>query len=147
MADYTDLDALFTCPESITDEDLRALYEVLLRRYQVETAHVPLSTNQMIRIERVIRFTVLIKHAERRGYGALGGFAHAGVEKDINAHLQGLLKDVDDVLHKNRPPSPDLVEKTRAIDLFSEVMKTVPDADERMRLTRSLAAAVDRYWS
>ena len=74
MADFTDLDWAFTCPESVTDDDLRCGYEILVARFRVEGAHLPLNTAFQLLIERTINAYIKAKQTERRKYNAAGRF-------------------------------------------------------------------------
>jgi hypothetical protein len=144
VADFTDLDWAFTCPASVTDDDLRAGYEILCNRFRSEGAHLPLNTAYQLLIERTVTAYVKAKQAERRQYGERGGYQHAGQEKDYNGYLNGLLHEVNEVLRKHHPGADREFTLAQVKDVLLGVMAEIPDPAVRDDLSRRFADAFER---
>lgn len=145
MADFTDLDWAFTCPASVTDDDLRAGYEVLTARFRAEGAHLPLATAWQLLIERTVTAYVKTKQAERREYGADGGFASAGQEKDYNGYLNGLLHEVNEILRKHYPTADRDLTLQQVREVILEVVRELPDRQTRDEVARRFATAFEEH--
>ena len=98
--DWTDLDFAFARPESVTDEDLVAGYEALLKRLRDEAEGLDISTAQILRGSIVIGWFVKHQQTSRRLYGDKGAYAHPGQEKDAIMSWREVAKDWDDVLRR-----------------------------------------------
>lgn len=144
MADFTDLDWAFTCPDSVTDEDLRSGYEILVARFRGEGEHLPLNTAFQLLIERTINSYIKLKQTERRKYKAAGGFQHAGQEKDFNVFVQGMLHEVNDMLRKNHPTADKEFVLQQVKDVILAVMGGIPDPATRDDLARRFAVAFEQ---
>ena len=144
MADFTDLDWAFACPASVTDDDLRAGYEILVARFRGEGAHLPLNTAFQLLIERMINSYIKLKQAERRQYKAAGGFEHAGQEKDYNVFVQGMLHEVNDMLRKNHPTADKEFVLQQVKDVILAVMGGIPDRGVRDDLANRFAVAFEQ---
>jgi hypothetical protein len=144
MDDCTDLDWAFTCPASVTDDDLRAGYEILVARFRGEGAHLPLNTAFQLLIERTINSYIKLKHAERRNYKVSGGFEHAGQEKDYNVFVQGMLHEVNDMLRKNHPTADKEFVLQQVKDVILAVMGGIPDKATRDDLAQRFAVAFEQ---
>lgn len=144
MATFEDLDWAFTCPASVTDDDLRAGYEILVARFRGEGAHLPLNTAWQLLIERAISAYIKAKQAERKVYGDRGGFQHAGQEKDYNGYVQGLLHEVNDVLRKHYPNADRELTLQQVKEVILAVMSGIPDRDTRDDLARRFAVAFEQ---
>ena len=144
MADFADLDWAFTCPASVTDDDLRAGYEILVSRFRAEGEHLPLNTAFQLLIERTITAYVKVKQTERRKYRTAGGFQHPGQEKDYNTYVQNLLHEVNEMLRKNHPTADRdfVVQQVREVILA--VMGGIPDKGVRDDLARRFAIAFEQ---
>lgn len=145
MADFTDLDWAFTCPASVTDEDLRTGYEILTARFRREGEHLPLSTAWQLLIERTVTAYVKVKQAERRQYGQAGGFAHAGQEKDFNCYVQNMLHEVNEVLRRHYPTADRDLTLAQVKDVILEAMGGIPDPAVRDDLARRFAIAFEQH--
>lgn len=83
MADnenYADMDSAFTLPESIDDEQLRTLYEVIVHRLRSEAAHLTMTTVQQLLIERIAYNYIVLRYNESNN-----GFAHSTAQKEFNS--------------------------------------------------------------
>lgn len=144
MADFTDLDWAFTCPASVTDEDLRAGFEILTARFRREGEHLPLNTAWQLLIERTVTAYVKVKQAERRPYAGPGGFQSAGQEKDYNGYLTGMLHEVNEVLRRNYPGADRDLTLAQVKDAILEVMREIPDIAVRDDLARRFAVKFEQ---
>ena len=151
MADFTDLDWAFTCPVSVTDDDLRAGYEVLVHRFREEGAHLPLNTAFQLQIERTINYYIKVKFAERRSYGKTGkdgrsegGFEHAGQEKDANVQVQAMLNQVSQMLQRHHPNADRELVLEQVRQVILAVVRGVDDRDVRDGLVQRFAAAFEQ---
>lgn len=144
MADFTDLDWAFTCPASVKDQDLRDGYEVLTARFRGEGEHLPLNTAWQLLIERAVTACVKVKQAERKLYGAPGGFANAGQEKDYNSYYVSLLHEVNDVLRKHHPQADRQFVLGQVREVILSVMSGIPDKEVRDDLARRFAVAFEQ---
>jgi hypothetical protein len=143
VADLRDLDWAFTLPETVTADDLRQGYEVLVQRCRDESSHLPMSTLQQLRIERTLYQYIRIRQAERLEYGAPGGFASPGQEKDVNALWVQLSRDFDDILAKHKPTDREGVFAEVKAVILSTLRDAVTDAAERQRLVGRFADALE----
>lgn len=144
MADFEDLDWAFTCPASVTDEDLRGGYEVLVARFRSEGEHLPLNTAFQLVIERAITTYIKHKFSERREYGDTGGFADPRQEKDSNALVRDMLHEVSDMLRKNHPNADRELVLAEVKEIILGVMRGLSDTSVRDDLARRFAVAFER---
>lgn len=144
MANFEDLDWAFTCPASVTDDDLRAGYEILTARFRAEGEHLPLNTAWQLLIERTVTAYIKVKQAERRQYGQPGGFQHAGQEKDFNVFLQAMLHEVNEVLRKHYPTADRDLTLQQVREVILAVMSGIPDTGVRDDLARRFAVAFEQ---
>jgi hypothetical protein len=145
MADFTDLDWAFTCPPSVTDEDLRTGYEVLVARFRAEGAHLPLNTAFQLKIERTISFYIKVKFAERRQYKQPGGFEHAGQEKDANVQLNAMLDGISEMLKRHHPSADRELVLEQVKNVILEALREVPDSGVRDDLARRFAVKFEQH--
>jgi len=145
MADFTDLDWAFTCPASVTDDDLRSGYEILTARFRAEGDHLPLNTAWQLLIERTVTAYIKTKQAERRKYGEAGGFQSPGQEKDYNSYLSSMLHEVNEVLRRNYPTADRDLTLAQVKDVILEVMRAIPDRGTRDTLARQFAVAFEQH--
>jgi hypothetical protein len=146
MADFRDLDWAFTCPESVTDEDLRSGYEILVARFRGEGAHLlAMSTSYQLLIERTITAYIKAKFTERRKYGKPGGYEHAGQEKDFNTYVLKMLHEINDMLRKDFSTADQELTIARIKEVILAAMSTIPDAEVRDDLARRFAAAFEQH--
>jgi hypothetical protein len=127
MADLTGLDWLFECPEEITDPDLRAGWETLRLKLQMELENMPVTTTALVRAERLLHWFLRCKQCETVGYGEQGGYSSPGQEKDVNAFVAQLLKDWDDVIIRSKPTGHEavLTVERKFKQIFVEVVSAV----------------------
>jgi uncharacterized protein YejL (UPF0352 family) len=144
MADFTDLDWAFTCPASVTDDDLRAGYEILTARFRAEGEHLPLNTAWQLLIERTVNAYIKVKQAERKKYKEAGGFEHPGQEKDYNIYVQNMLHEINEVLRKHYPTADRDLTLQQVREVILDVMGGIPDAAVRDDLARRFAAAFEQ---
>jgi hypothetical protein len=129
-ADWTKFDALFTCPASVTDPDLRTGYEEFyaLAREQVED--LDMSPAQIMRTSVMLNWYFKHQQTSRKGYGEADGYQHPGQEKDAILAWEQIAKTWDDVRIKSRPRTDGLPpEKVR--DIFLAVLGAVSDTSLR----------------
>ena len=144
MADFTDLDWAFTCPASVTDDDLRLGYEVLTSRFRDEGAHLPLNTAWQLLIERTVTAYIKTKQAERKPYGKPGGFQTPGQEKEYNAYLSSMLHEVNEVLRRNYPGADREITLAQVKDVILSVFADLTDKGVRDDLARRFAVAFEQ---
>lgn len=144
MADFTDLDWAFTCPASVTDDDLRGGYEVLTARFRAEGEHLPLNTAWQLLIERTCTAYVKTKQAERKAYGKAGGFQSPAQEKDYNTYLSNMLHEVNEVLRRNYPSADRDLTLAQVKDVILSVMGSLTDRDVRDDLAQRFAVAFEQ---
>jgi hypothetical protein len=147
MADFTDLDWAFTCPDSVTDDDLRGGYEILVARFRTEGAHLmAMSTPYQLLIERTITGYVKAKQLERRAYGVkTGGYEHAGQEKDFNLFVLKMLHEINDMLRKDFSTADQELTIARIKEIMLAAMSTIPDPATRDDLARRFAVAFEQH--
>lgn len=107
MADLTGLEWAFKCPDDVTDPEIRAGYETLRLRLEMELAQFPITTTAAVRAERILSYYVRLKQAEQADYGSDDGFSSAAEEKEVNSFLKALLLDWDNVIIKSKPTGQD----------------------------------------
>jgi hypothetical protein len=144
VADFTDLDWAFTCPASVTADDLRSGYEVLTARFRAEGEHLPLNTAWQLLIERTVTAYIKAKQAERFSYGEQGGFANAAQEKDYCGYLNNLLHEVNEVLRKHHPQADRELTLAQVREVILSVMSGIQDRDVRDDLARRFATAFEQ---
>lgn len=144
MADFTDLDWAFTCPPSVTDQDLRSGYEILVARFRDEGAHLPLNTAYQLKIERTITAYIKDKQAERRELGKAGGYKDSREELEFSRFVQGCLNDVSEMLRKNHPNADRELVMAEVREIIVSVMRGIPDTSVRDDLARRFASAFER---
>lgn len=102
LPDYTDLESLdgvFHLPEGLVESsNLREMWEVIVSRMRKEAAHLPMSTVQMLLIERIATNYVILREKENRPIGHSQGFAHATVQKDFNTFWLTMTKEFNAML-------------------------------------------------
>ncbi len=146
MDDFTDLDWAFTCPASVTDDDLRTGYEVLVARFRGECSHLTgMTTAFQLLIERTISSYIKAKHTERRKYKAAGGYVHPGQEKDFNVFVKDMLHEVNDMMRKNHPSADRELTLRDVREVILAVMGGISDTAVRDDLARRFAVAFEQH--
>lgn len=70
---------------------------------------MPVTTTALLRAERLLHWFLRCKQNEKVRYGEAGGYTSPGQEKDVNAFVQSLLRDWDDVIIRSKPTGRDEV--------------------------------------
>jgi len=134
------LDAAFELPEVVSDPKLRTLYEVLVARMRDEAKDLPMTTVQLLLIERIAFNYVVLRSKER---GELGGFAHSSVQKDYNTFWLAMTDQFNKLLGKTSEPLGAADRKALLKDVQKIVAATlaeVPDPRLRAQLLQAMAA-------
>lgn len=138
--DLRDLDDAYHLPEDVvSDPKLRALYEVIVNRLQEEARGLPMTTVQLLLIERIAFNYVVLRSKER---GQLGGFSHSGVQKDYNTFWLDMTRQFNAMLGKGEAMS---VADRRALfkeiqQIITSTLATVEDPRLRAQLLDEMAA-------
>lgn len=138
-----DLDYAFELTDTVTDEKLRQLYEVIVHRMREEARHLPMGTVQQLLIERIAANYIILRSKER---GELGGFQHAGAQKDYNSFWLSMTAEFNRMLGKseNMSGGEKKTLKAEMARIFIEsVTATVADPAIRSEVLTRMAAAVE----
>lgn len=137
-----ELDDAFSLPDVVTDEKLRALYEVLVHRMRSEARHLPMTTVQLLLIERIAANYVILRAKER---GELGGFGSSSVQKDYNTFWLSMTAEFNRMLGKAEPLNG--AERKALLKDMQQIIvstiATVPDPKVRTDLLERMAAAFE----
>lgn len=129
--DITALDDAFMLPDTITDQKLRNLYEVLVARMRDEAKHLPMNTVQQLLIERIAYNYIILRTKEK---GELGGFGSTSVQKDFNTFWLSMTQEFNRMLGKGGEPLSAAERKTLLREMQSIIVSTVSTvADPRTR--------------
>lgn len=137
--DLRDLDDAFDLPQSVVaDPKLRHLYEVIVARLQDEARGIPMTTVQLLLVERIAFNYVVLRSKER---GELGGFSHSGVQKDYNTFWLDMTKSFNAMLGKGEAMS---VADRRALlkevqQVITSTLASVEDPRLRTQLLEQMA--------
>jgi hypothetical protein len=138
-----DLDAAFELPDIITDQKLRALYEVLVHRMRYEARDLPMNTVQQLLIERIAYNYIVLRSKER---GELGGFSHSTVQKDFNSFWLSMTAEFNRLMGKTEGVVAN-ERKTMGKQMQTIILNTlsqVTDAKVRSELLQKLAVEFDK---
>lgn len=143
-ADWDKFDALFTCPASVTDNDLRTGYQEFYVTARHECEGLDMSAAQIMRTSVMLNWFFKHQQTSRKGYGEDDGYQHPGQEKDAILAWEQIAKTWDDVRMKSKPKveglSPEAVR-----DIFLRVLGGVDDPKVRAvlqdRFVEALQAA------
>jgi hypothetical protein len=142
--DWARFDGLFTCPASVTDNDLRTGYEEFYATAKRELDGLDMSAAQIMRTSVMLNWFFKHQQTSRKGYGTDDGYQHPGQEKDAILAWEQIAKTWDDVRLKSRPRSDGLPPE-RVRDVFLSVLGEVRDPGMRALLQdkfiEALAAA------
>ncbi len=136
---FEELDAAFTLPDAVEDNNLRALYEVIVARMRTEASHLPMNTVQMLLIERIAYNYIVLKAKENN---EMGGFASANVQKDYNTFWLSMTAEFNRLLGKVEPlKTADRNALLRDVHqiIVNTVTSVVTDPQGRADLLKSLA--------
>lgn len=140
--DLTDLDVAFELPDVVADPKLRALYEVIVARMMSEASSLPMTTVQILLIERIAYNYVVLRCKER---GELGGFAHSSVQKDYNTFWLAMTSEFNKMLGKGDPlgggERKALLRDVQKI--IAEILTSVADPKIRNELLERMATAFE----
>jgi hypothetical protein len=143
-ADQDPLDAIddaFHLPESIADERLRRLYEVLVFRMRAEARDLPMNTVQQLLIERIASNYVYMRDKENNGQ-----FQSPASQKDFNTFWLSMTAEFNRMLTKS-----ETLNNNERKTLLREIQRTilttvngsVQDPKTRSNLLRNMAAAFE----
>lgn len=136
------LDAAFELPDIVIDPKLRMLYEVLVHRMRKEAEHLPMSTVQMLLIERIAFNYVVLRSKER---GELGGFNNSSIQKDYNTFWLSMTSEFNRMLGKVEGiGTADRKAVLKDVQqIIMGVLGTINDTRLRTELMEKMAAAFD----
>lgn len=125
----TGLEAAFALPRELFTghPDLVDLYEELIANLRTEAFGIPMTSMQVILIERIATKYVLIKYREREGWIGVNA------EKDSNAQWLDLVKEWNKLLAQGHEQMRErLLEQVEKIT--SDGVKLIPDAETRQKV-------------
>jgi hypothetical protein len=141
MTDWAKFDALFTCPTSVTDADLRLGYEEFYATCKHECEGLDMSSAQIMRTSVMLNWFFKHQQTSRCGYGDKDGYQHPGQEKDAILAWEHVARGWDDIRTKSRPQVSGLSpEKVR--DVFVAVLAQIDDPELRAVLQDSFVEAL-----
>lgn len=123
------LDAAFNLPENVRVEfpDLGTLYDDLIDNLRSEAFGIPMTSMQVILIERIATKYILIKYRERVGW--LG----TNAEKDANAQWMDAVKEWNRLLAQGHEQMRErLLEQVEKI--ASDGVKLIEDTETRQKV-------------
>lgn len=145
--DWSDLDTLFSCPDSVTDEKLRELYEVLVARLRTEMTTIEPNTGQLIQASLMTGWAVKHMSTSKAVYGEKSGYQHPGQEKDAILALEAIIRDWNDNLLKSRI-ARDRVTQGIPVKVVQEVLAGALsglDQEARMPIISAIADGLSAY--
>jgi hypothetical protein len=124
-------DSLFTCPASVTDDDLRTGYQEFYVTARKECEGLDMSAAQIMRTSVMLNWFFKHQATSRKGYGEDDGYQHPGQEKDAILAWEQIAKTWDDVRLKSRPRGEGGLPPEKVRDIFLAVLSAVPEAGLR----------------
>lgn len=110
-----DLDEVFHLDENVTDDDrLRAIYEVIVHRMQIEADLLPMNTVQLLLIERIAANYIALRSKEAHG------FEHDSDQRAFNSFWLSLTREFNSMLRD--------AEKSQKAVLFASIVDTIRSA-------------------
>jgi hypothetical protein len=140
-ADWTKFDALFTCPASVTDDDLRTGYEEFYVTARGECEGLDMSVAQVMRTSVMLNWFFKHQQTSRVGYGDKAGYQHPGQEKDAILAWEQIAKTWDDVRQRSKPRELGLAPE-RVRDIFLAVLGEVSEPALRALLQDKFVEAL-----
>jgi hypothetical protein len=134
------LDPLFGLPSWVDDPVLRDQYEIIVARLRREIEHVPLSTLQQLRIERITFNYIVLKYREAH---ADTGFEFADQLKDWSTYWAAITREFDLVLKAWKPRDQDAIMAVVKA-LVTEIVSTVDNSEVRNDLVRRFVDSFQR---
>jgi hypothetical protein len=125
--DWAKFDGLFTCPESVTDADLRRGYEEFYDTARRECEGLDMSAAQIMRTSVLLGWFFKHQQTSRKGYGTDDGYQHPGQEKDAILAWEQIARTWDDVRLKSRPRETGGMSPEQVRDVFLRVLGEVDD--------------------
>lgn len=132
--DWDKFDALFTCPASVDDGDLRGGYEEFYATVRRECEGLDMSAAQVMRTSVMLGWFFKHQQTSRKGYGTDDGYQHPGQEKDALLAWEQIAKTWDDVRLKSKPRDAGGLAPERVRDVFLAVLGEVSDPGMRALL-------------
>jgi hypothetical protein len=140
--DWDKFDALFTCPSSVGDEDLRGGYEEFYATVRRECEGLDMSAAQVMRTSVMLGWFFKHQQTSRKGYGTDDGYQHPGQEKDALLAWEQIAKTWDDVRLKSKPRAGDGLAPERVRDVFLAVLGEVREPGLRAILQDKFVEAL-----
>lgn len=144
-AEWDQYDGLFTCPDTVTDDDLRAGYQAFYATCRRECDGLDMSAAQVMRTSVMLNWFFKHQQTSRKGYGTDEGYAHPGQEKDAILAWEAIAKTWDDVRLKTQARQAAGMSPAQVRDVFLAVLGVVEDgalrAELQDKLVEALAAA------
>lgn len=138
-----ELDIAFQLPTNITDPDLRALYDVLVRRMRKEVAHLPMQTVQLLLIERIAYNYIIMRHKEAAESVAEGAFTHATQQKEFNMFWLAMTQELNKQMRTTDAEFKAQVMKTMASAVVG-VLRDIDDPVLQAKLRIKIADELER---
>lgn len=142
MADWAKFDALFTCPASVTDGDLRTGYEEFYATARAECEGLDMSAAQIMRTSVMLNWFFKHQQTSRKGYGDKDGYQHPGQEKDAILAWEQIARTWDDVRLKSKPRAVSGLSPEAVRDIFLAVLGEVPEPGLRAVLQDKFVEAL-----
>lgn len=113
------LDIVFTLPESIDDDKLRMMYEIIVARLRREASHCDLNTVQQLLIERIAYNYVVLRWHELKQT-----FSHTTAQKEFNSFWLSMTQEFNKQLR-----STDSDFRKQLLGQVAEVIKDTLEAE------------------
>lgn len=134
-----DIDVIFNLPASVTDTNVRVMYEVIVARLRADFNRATLTTAQLLLIERATKNYCILRAKE--DLSALeGGFRAFRDQLDMNKVVVGLYAEIDKVLERQDPNGRKEIIETVAEVLNSILLEDVTDPLMRRQIKNKLVA-------
>lgn len=141
-ADWDKIDGLFSCPGTVTDDDLRRGYEEFYATIRRECEGLDMSAAQIMRTSVLLGWYFKHQQTSRHGYGTDDGYAHPGQEKDALLAWEAIARTWDDVRSKSRPQATGGLTPEQVRDVFLRVLGEVDDKGLRAMLQDKFVEAL-----
>jgi hypothetical protein len=141
-ANWDKFDALFTCPASVTDADLRTGYQEFYVTARRECEGLDMSAAQIMRTSVMLNWFFKHQQTSRKGYGHDEGYQHPGQEKDAILAWEQIAKTWDDVRLKSRPRQDGGLAPEQVRDIFLSVLGAVDEPGLRAVLQDKFVEAL-----
>lgn len=132
--DWDKFDSLFSCPDSVTDPDLRQGYQAFYATARRECEGLDMSAAQVMRTSVMLNWFFKHQQTSRKGYGTDDGYQHPGQEKDAILAWEAIAKTWDDVRIKSKPREAGGMSPQQVRDVFLLVLSQVDDPAMRAEL-------------